>query len=138
MACACGQQCSHPQPKSTFLVQTGDESRRSSANLRGKVNDSFRQPRPVVSLNTAAAAEWLQDSRPATRESPTNLPPDNALGRRAAARCLRHEGGDDLYPVRSRRFTNHRAASESMLVEQGRVATHPTVGRERDEYSLAA
>jgi hypothetical protein len=122
--------------------QVGDEIRNQFCESRvGKWATRFDSRDAVVILNTTALPDWLQDSRLVTRESPTNVLPDNAPGRRAVARCLRDSGTrvtmKDIQTEAGVSGNTARRARDS-LIEQGWVAKHPTKGRKPDEYSWVA
>lgn len=122
--------------------QVGDEIRRQFCESRvGKWATRFDHRDAVVILNTTAVPEWLQDSRLVTQESPTNVLPDNAPGRRAVARYLRDNGTrvtmDEIQTGADVSENTARRARDS-LIEQGWVAKHPTKGRKPDEYSWVA
>ena len=122
--------------------QTGDEIRRQFCESRvGKWTTRFDSRGGVVVLNTTAVPEWLQDSRLVTRESPTNVLPGNAPGRKAVARYLRDNGTrvtmNEIQTGADVSGNTARRARDS-LIEQGWVAKHPTNGRKPDEYSWVA
>lgn len=122
--------------------QTGDEVRRQFCESRvGKWATRFDSRDAVVILNTTAVPEWLQDSRLVTRESPTNVLPDNAPGRRSVARYLRdNETRVTMNDVQTEAGVSGNTArrARDSLIEQGWVAKHLTKGRKPDEYSWVA
>jgi hypothetical protein len=120
--------------------RAGTEIRHQFCESRvGKWATRFDHRDVVVVLNTTSVPEWLQDSRLVAHESPTNVFPDNAPGRRAVARYLRDEAGTQVtmndIQTEANVSENTARRTRDSLIEQGWVAKHPTEGREPTEYS---